>query len=211
MRWEKEAGTQFPIGAVCKKISKRTAEWRGGEIFFPQARICEEPALGVETVKLFAHCSMLFWILSVASLFWGCSQGSSSKTSQPTRWEEPAPARTVAAGGGGTTASGLEYQVLRAGTGSKPTRQDTVKVHYHGYLVDGTVFDSSVQRGQPAVFGLTQVIPGWTEGLQLMPEGSKFRFRIPPHLGYGERGSPPKIGPNQTLMFEVELLEIVGS
>jgi FKBP-type peptidyl-prolyl cis-trans isomerase len=104
----------------------------------------------------------------------------------------------------------LEYQVLRAGSGRKPTRQSTVKVHYHGYLPDGTVFDSSVQRGEPAVFGLTQVIAGWTEGLQLMPVGSKYRFRIPSHLAYGERGSPPKIGPNQPLMFEVELLEIIG-
>jgi FKBP-type peptidyl-prolyl cis-trans isomerase FklB len=113
--------------------------------------------------------------------------------------------------GAQVTPSGLVYRSLKDGTGASPKASDTVKVHYHGYLVDGTVFDSSVQRGQPAVFGLTQVIPGWTEGLQLMPVGSKFRFRIPPHLGYGERGSPPKIGPNQTLMFEVELLEIVGS
>ncbi|MBU6302887.1 MAG: FKBP-type peptidyl-prolyl cis-trans isomerase [Verrucomicrobia bacterium] len=149
-------------------------------------------------------------ILPLSGLLVSCQQGTASKNSQPTRWEEPAPARTVAAGGGGTTATGLQYEVLRAGSGRKPTRQDTVKVHYHGTLLNGTVFDSSVQRGQPAVFGLTQVIPGWTEGLQLMPVGSKFRFRIPPHLGYGERGSPPKIGPNETLVFEVELLEIVG-
>jgi FKBP-type peptidyl-prolyl cis-trans isomerase len=84
-----------------------------------------------------------------------------------------------------------------------------VRVHYHGTLPDGTVFDSSVDRGEPAVFGLRQVIPGWTEGLQLMREGAKYRFRIPPGLAYGAQGMPPKIGPNQTLVFEVELLEVL--
>lgn len=84
-----------------------------------------------------------------------------------------------------------------------------VKVHYHGTLANGQVFDSSVQRGRPAVFGLNQVIPGWTEGIPLMREGAKYRFTIPPHLAYGERGSPPKIGPNQTLTFDVELLEVL--
>lgn len=148
--------------------------------------------------------------LSVSCLFWACTQEGGSRGSAPVQWEEPSPERVAAASTGGTTASGLEYQVLRAGTGRKPTRRDTVRVHYHGYLPDGTVFDSSVERGEPAVFGMTQVISGWTEGLQLMPVGSKFRFRIPPHLAYGERGSPPKIGPNQTLLFEVELLEIIG-
>ena len=147
----------------------------------------------------------------VAGSFWACSQTGGSKSGAPVQWEEPAAAQAAVAGSKGTTASGLEYHVLRAGTGQKPRRQDTVRVHYHGYLPDGTVFDSSVQRGEPAVFGLTQVIPGWTEGLQLMPVGSKYRFRIPSHLAYGERGSPPKIGPNQTLMFEVELLEIIGN
>jgi len=147
-------------------------------------------------------------LLSLIGLLGACSQKSGSPA--PVKWEEAAPARVSAASTGGTTASGLGFEVLRAGSGPRPTRQDTVKVHYHGYLPDGTVFDSSVDRGQPAVFGVTQVIAGWTEGLQLMQVGSKFRFRIPAHLAYGERGSPPKIAPNQTLMFDVELLEIVG-
>jgi FKBP-type peptidyl-prolyl cis-trans isomerase len=136
-----------------------------------------------------------------------CSQKSSNA---PVKWEESPQPRIDAASTGGTTASGLKFQVLRAGTGRKPTRQDTVKVHYHGTLSDGTVFDSSMDRGEPAVFGVSQVIAGWTEGLQLMREGAKFRFTIPANLAYGSRGAPPKIGPNQTLMFDVELLEIIG-
>ena len=110
-----------------------------------------------------------------------------------------------------TTASGLQYKVLTpAKEGAvKPTTKDTVKVHYTGTLIDGTVFDSSVTRGEPATFGVTQVIKGWTEGLQLMGVGSKFQFTIPSELAYGENG-PGSIGPNQVLLFDVELLEIVG-
>lgn len=108
-----------------------------------------------------------------------------------------------------TTYSGLKYEVLRPGTGQRPSSYNRVKVHYHGTLPNGTVFDSSVQRGTPATFGLNQVIAGWTEGIPLMQEGAKYRFIVPPHLAYGARGMPPKIGPNQTLIFEVELLEVV--
>ncbi len=107
-----------------------------------------------------------------------------------------------------TTASGLQYQVIKEGKGKKPTAKDKVKVHYHGTLPDGTVFDSSVDRGTPATFGVSQVIPGWTEGLQLMTVGSKYKFFIPSNLAYGINGSGPKIGPNQALVFEVELLKI---
>ena len=106
-----------------------------------------------------------------------------------------------------TTASGLQYEVLRQGEGAKPKATDKVKVHYHGTLVDGTVFDSSVERDAPIEFDLDKVIPGWTEGVQLMPVGSKFRFFIPPALGYGPR-STGKIKPNSILIFEVELLDI---
>ncbi|MEM6916565.1 MAG: FKBP-type peptidyl-prolyl cis-trans isomerase, partial [Verrucomicrobiota bacterium] len=106
------------------------------------------------------------------------------------------------------TESGLQYEVLEEGDGPKPSATDNVTVHYHGTLIDGTVFDSSVDRGSPASFPLNRVIPGWTEGVQLMPVGSKFRFTIPYDLAYGERGSPPKIEPYSTLIFEVELLEI---
>jgi FKBP-type peptidyl-prolyl cis-trans isomerase FklB len=107
-----------------------------------------------------------------------------------------------------TLPSGLQYEVLTAGSGPKPAASDRVTVHYTGTLVDGTVFDSSVDRGEPATFGVTQVIQGWVEGLQLMPLGSKWKFFIPYELGYGERGAGGVIGPFATLIFEVELLKI---
>jgi FKBP-type peptidyl-prolyl cis-trans isomerase len=107
-----------------------------------------------------------------------------------------------------TTASGLQYEVLKKGVGPKPKATDTVKVHYHGTLIDGKVFDSSVERGQPATFGVSQVIPGWVEAIQLMPVGSKWKLFIPSKLAYGERGFGEDIGPNATLIFEVELLGI---
>jgi FKBP-type peptidyl-prolyl cis-trans isomerase FklB len=104
--------------------------------------------------------------------------------------------------------SGLQYEVIVEGKGTKPSASDKVTCHYHGTLIDGTVFDSSVKRGQPASFPLNMVIKGWTEGLQLMPIGSKWRFFIPPNLGYGDRQVGSHIGPNSTLIFEVELLGI---
>ena len=107
------------------------------------------------------------------------------------------------------TESGMQYEVLQEGDGTVPEEDDRVRVHYHGTLIDGTVFDSSVDRGEPAVFGVTQVIPGWTEALQLMPVGSKWKIYLPSELAYGERGAGGDIGPNETLIFEVELLEIV--
>lgn len=108
-----------------------------------------------------------------------------------------------------TLSSGLQYQVLKQGEGVKPTKADKVKCHYHGTLINGTVFDSSVQRGQPTVFGVSQVIAGWTEALQLMPVGSKWRLFIPSELAYGEHGAGDTIEPNSTLIFDVELLDIV--
>lgn len=107
------------------------------------------------------------------------------------------------------TASGLQYEVLTEGVGAKPTRSDTVRTHYHGTLIDGTVFDSSVERGQPAEFPVGGVIAGWTEALQLMPIGSKWRLYIPYQLAYGEQGAGGAIGPYSALVFDVELLEIL--
>lgn len=107
-----------------------------------------------------------------------------------------------------TTPSGLRYEILREGSGPRPGPTDVVKVHYHGTTLDGKVFDSSVERGRPTTFPLNRVIKGWTEGLQLMRVGAKYRFTIPPELAYGERGANAKIGPNETLVFEVELLEL---
>ena len=105
--------------------------------------------------------------------------------------------------------SGLQYQVLQKGNGEKPKATDKVKCHYHGTLINGTVFDSSIERGQPAVFGVNQVIPGWVEALQLMEVGSKWRLFIPSNLAYGEHGAGEMIEPNSTLIFDVELLDIV--
>ena len=107
-------------------------------------------------------------------------------------------------------ASGLQYKVIKSGTGKTPKLTDQVKTHYHGTLIDGSVFDSSVQRGEPAQFGVNQVIAGWTEALQLMKEGDKWQLYIPAKLAYGERAPSPKIGANSTLIFDIELISVEG-
>ncbi|MFH7320941.1 FKBP-type peptidyl-prolyl cis-trans isomerase [Desulfurivibrio sp. D14AmB] len=104
--------------------------------------------------------------------------------------------------------SGLQYRVVEPGTGASPTESDMVSVHYEGRLVDGSIFDSSLQRDEPAVFPVAGVIPGWTEALQLMAEGAKWEIALPPSIAYGERGAPPVIGPNAVLVFDVELLKV---
>lgn len=108
------------------------------------------------------------------------------------------------------TGSGLQFEVITEGSGEKPTSTSTVRTHYHGTLIDGTVFDSSVQRGEPAEFPVSGVIAGWTEALQMMNTGSKWKLFVPYHLAYGERGAGGAIGPYTTLVFEVELLDIVA-
>lgn len=108
-----------------------------------------------------------------------------------------------------TLPSGLQYEVIKEGTGKKPAASNQVKCHYEGTLIDGTLFDSSIKRGEPAVFGVNQVIPGWVEALQLMPEGSKWKLYIPSDLAYGARGAGEMIPPHSTLVFEVELLEVL--
>ena len=107
-----------------------------------------------------------------------------------------------------TLPSGLQYHVIKEGTGKKPTANDEVEVHYHGTLLDGTVFDSSIDRNQPVTFAVNRVIPGWTEVLQLMKEGAKWKVFIPSQLAYRQRGAPPRIGPNETLIFDIELLKV---
>lgn len=145
--------------------------------------------------------------LAAACFLLGCKESTQSSADKNAGSNAPA--------GGGqnnamtTTPSGLKYQVLKQGTGTvSPKATDTVKVHYHGTLLNGTVFDSSVERGQPISFPLNGVIAGWTEGLQLMKVGDKFKFEIPPNLAYGANSPSPKIPPNSTLVFEVELLGI---
>ena len=140
---------------------------------------------------------------------WTVTSSVTSSSAPPVSAASPSPSSTSSQSNQWTTtASGLKYQVLNHGTGTvSPKATDTVKVHYHGTFPDGRVFDSSVQRGEPATFPLNQVIAGWTEGLQLMKVGDKFKFEVPPDLAYGP-GGRPGIPPNSTLVFEVELLGI---
>lgn len=139
----------------------------------------------------------------------GCNQPTTQSGSDANSAPAATAGTTAPSGEMKTTASGLKYQVLKQGTGTaSPKATDSVKVHYHGTLLNGTVFDSSVQRNEPISFPLNQVIAGWTEGLQLMKVGDKFKFEIPANLAYGERSPSPLIPPNSTLVFEVELLGI---
>jgi FKBP-type peptidyl-prolyl cis-trans isomerase len=152
-----------------------------------------------------------FAVMAAASLcLLGCNKTTQTSGDNNAATNAPAAAAALAnAGEMITTASGLKYQVLKHGTGTvSPKATDTVKVHYEGRLLDGTVFDSSIARGQPISFPLNGVIPGWTEGLQLMKVGDKFKFEIPPNLAYGANSPSPSIPPNSTLIFEVELLGI---
>src|SRR3974377_1766189 len=148
--------------------------------------------------------------LAAALCLLGCSKPTEAPADKPAAPPPPSgQADSAQKSDMTTTASGLKYQVLKHGTGTvSPKATDTVNVHYHGTLLDGTVFDSSVERGQPISFPLNGVIPGWTEGVQLMKVGDKFKFEIPPNLAYGPNSPPPKIPPNSTLVFEVELLGI---
>jgi len=152
-------------------------------------------------------------MMVAASLcLFGCSQGPKPGADANAGANPPAAAAPAGANPSTnliTTASGLKYEVLKQGAGAvSPKATDTVKVHYEGKLLDGTVFDSSIARGQPISFPLNQVIPGWTEGLQLMKVGDKFRFVIPANLAYGANSPSSAIPPNSTLVFEVELLGI---
>ena len=151
---------------------------------------------------------VLIFVVIAAVLYLGLQYMNRGKAKENIQLGQAFLEKNGQAEGVQTTASGLQYKVLEAGTGdTHPTATDRVKVHYHGTLIDGTVFDSSVDRGEPISFGLNQVIPGWTEGLQLMVEGEKTRLFIPSKLAYGNR-SAGAIGPGSTLIFDVELLGI---
>jgi len=161
--------------------------------------------------------SSLLTLILALGLFAGCSQKDTAPDAAMKSDATPAAkpvdgdaflAANAKKDGVTTTASGLQYKVITAGTGSSPKASDQVKVHYTGTLIDGTVFDSSVQRGQPIVFGVTQVIPGWTEALQLMKVGDKWQLFIPAKLAYADHSPSPAIPPNSVLIFEVELLGI---
>jgi FKBP-type peptidyl-prolyl cis-trans isomerase len=149
--------------------------------------------------------------LPLALFLVGCNNSSQTSTENKAPTNAPAAAATPSGSSTEmkTTPSGLKYQVMKQGNGTvSPKATDRVTVHYHGTLLNGSVFDSSVQRNDPATFPLNGVIPGWTEGLQLMKVGDKFKFEIPPNLAYGAAGRPPVIPPNSTLVFEVELLGV---
>jgi len=149
-------------------------------------------------------------LMLAAGLFAGCSE----KNETPMTSHSDATsgdsflAQNAKKDGVVTTASGLQYKVIKSGTGESPKATDTVKVHYEGRLTDGTVFDSSIQRGQPAAFPVNAVIPGWTEALQLMKVGDKWQLYIPAKLAYGDQSPTPTIPPNSVLVFDVELLGI---
>jgi FKBP-type peptidyl-prolyl cis-trans isomerase FklB len=155
-----------------------------------------------------------FFILTLAlSLFAGCGVKNDKPTMETNPSAKSDPGTTFLAAnakkeGVTTTASGLQYKVIQSGAGESPKLTDTVKVHYHGTLIDGTVFDSSVQRGQPITFPVGGVIPGWVEALQLMKIGDKWQLFIPAKLAYGDQSPTPAIPPNSVLIFEVELLGI---
>jgi FKBP-type peptidyl-prolyl cis-trans isomerase FklB len=155
-----------------------------------------------------------FFILTLAAgLLAGCTAKENKTDATPKSGSQPVDGETFLAEnarkeGVVTTASGLQYKVIKPGTGESPRQTDRVKVHYHGTLIDGTVFDSSVQRGEPIVFPVGAVIPGWVEALQLMKVGDKWQLFIPARLAYGDRSPGPSIPPNSPLIFEVELLGI---
>jgi FKBP-type peptidyl-prolyl cis-trans isomerase FklB len=153
----------------------------------------------------------LTFAISSVLLLAACSSSETKKEASPAQSHAAAETRASTGKGEVTTASGLRYKVLSSGpaSGLSPTLADTVAVHYRGTLVDGSEFDSSYSRGQPATFGVGQVIRGWTEALKMMKPGDKWLIHIPYHLAYGMQGSPPKIPPFADLVFQVELLQVL--
>jgi FKBP-type peptidyl-prolyl cis-trans isomerase len=203
-----QAGDQAKLGyAVGVSIGKNVANLKG---------LIDEPSLsrgiedqlagkpGMDEAKMREALNDLTVRQQAAQKEKNAVSGAKNKTEGAAYLE-----KNKAKAGVKVTASGLQYEVIKMGTGPKPKATSTVRVHYVGTLLDGTEFDSSIKRGQPAEFPLNGVIKGWTEGVQLMPVGSKFKFTIPSELAYGENGAGAQIGPDAVLVFEVELLKIV--
>lgn len=173
---------------------------------------CEEKAVSISAHPIILMKSLSWSSALFALLFSGCHTATQKEAAPVPAQPSSSAASPTASSGTVTTASGLKYHVITSGPagGTSPTRNDTVVVHYHGTLTDGTVFDSSYQRGEPATFGVGQVIAGWTEALQLMKPGDKWLLHIPAPLAYGSRSVGGKIPPNSDLIFQVELLQIIG-
>ena len=194
-----EESEEEDVQSVFVKLERK--EWLGHQPPLPPARSLQEFTLEEDPEEARA--------LSPLSPLSNAGKGQNPPGVDSRKAGEAYLASNAKMKGVKTTAAGLQYKVLKTGRGTKsPKPTDTVKVHYHGTLVDGTVFDSSVNRNEPASFSLKGVIQGWVEGLQLMKEGDKYQFTIPPSLAYGERGAGAKIGPNAALIFDLELLAI---
>jgi FKBP-type peptidyl-prolyl cis-trans isomerase FkpA len=167
----------------------------------------------MKTSLLRSFCIAALGTASIVATFTGCAERKQSSSfnsipETPLSKSDQFLSENKTKEGVKTTASGLQYKITKEGAGKTPKATDKVTVHYEGRLIDGTVFDSSIQRGEPATFPLNGVIRGWTEGFQLFNEGTKATLYIPSDLGYGASGSPPKIGPNQTLIFDIELIKV---
>lgn len=201
------ASTAVPMDKVSYFIGLNFADNFKGRLVLDEAALFEGIKAGLASQKpKYTQEEMLaaMQLLETSMREKEAAKGSESKAKGAKFLAENAKKKGVT-----TTKSGLQYEIVKPGDGPKPAATDTVNVHYHGTLIDGKVFDSSVERGEPVTFPLQQVIKGWTEALQLMPVGSKWRLYIPSELAYGENSPSPDIGPNETLIFDVELLGIV--
>lgn len=205
-------GSEYSIESEADKVSYGIGLQMGQQVKGQSFEDFSLDALIIGIRDVFSDAPLRFAEDEMQAAFSTINQKVQSKASEAAKAHKEIGAAFLAVNGKKegmvTTASGLQYEVLTEGTGSKPSLNDTVTTHYHGSLIDGTVFDSSVERGEPAQFPVNGVIQGWIEALQMMQVGSKWRLFIPSDLAYGDQGSGPVIGPGTTLIFEIELLEI---